>query len=107
MHQVPEISRELSTSSAGQIPPLTGTGSVGLFWLAQQPHEAQLTAVEAQEESVELLSRTVKLLKLEQRVQLINGDLRNEPWPHRCVSLSTNLITVSMRHHATSLHALE
>lgn len=73
-------SRGLSTSSAGQIPPLTGTGSVGLFWLAQQPHEAELTAVEAQEESVELLSRTVKLLKLEQRVQLINGDLRNEPW---------------------------
>lgn len=53
---------------------------MGLFWLAQQPYEAELTAVEAQEESVELLSRTVKLLKLEQRVQLINGDLRNEPW---------------------------
>eukprot|EP00435_Cladocopium_sp_Y103_P040366 s361_g11.t1 len=59
---------------------LDSTGSVGLFWLAQQSHDAELTAVEAQEESVELLSRTVKLLNLEQRVQLINGDLRNEPW---------------------------
>ena len=56
-----------------------GTGSVGLFWLAQQPPEASLTALEAQEESAELLDRTVKSLQLEQRVQVINGDLRNEP----------------------------
>ena len=91
------------------VAPLRGTGSVGLFWLAQQAHGAELTAVEAQEESVELLSRTVKLLKLEQRVQLINGDLRNEPWLWQTVlkghfSLST--IQVSMRHYASSLHTI-
>ncbi|CAE8710397.1 unnamed protein product, partial [Polarella glacialis] len=32
----------------------SGTGSVGLLWLAQQPAEATLTSLEAQEESVEL-----------------------------------------------------
>ena len=85
---------------------------MGLFWLAQQPHEAELTAVEAQEESVELLSRTVKLLKLEQRVQLINGDLRNEPWLWQTVltghfSLSTNVYNLIIHEPATSLLVLE
>lgn len=56
-----------------------GTGSVGLFWLAQQPlQQAELTSLEAQEESVELLNRTVTLLGLEEKVQVVHGDLRNE-----------------------------
>ncbi|CAE7556088.1 unnamed protein product, partial [Symbiodinium pilosum] len=54
-----------------------GTGSVGLFWLAQRP-QARLTAVEAQEESTELLNRTVGLLELQPRVRVLQGDLRDE-----------------------------
>ncbi|CAE7507863.1 ddaD [Symbiodinium sp. CCMP2592] len=55
-----------------------GTGSVGFFWLAQQPGQSRLTALEAQEESSELLNRSVRLLGLEPRVRVIHGDLRDE-----------------------------
>eukprot|EP00439_Symbiodinium_sp_Y106_P032803 s5686_g3.t3 len=55
-----------------------GTGSVGLFWLAQQPGQSRLTALEAQEESSELLNRSIQLLGLEPRVHVIHGDLRDE-----------------------------
>ncbi|CAE7303561.1 TOP2 [Symbiodinium natans] len=55
-----------------------GTGSVGLFWLAQQPDQSRLTAVEAQEESTELMNRSVQLLGLQPRVRIIHGDLRDE-----------------------------
>eukprot|EP00440_Ansanella_granifera_P041225 gb/GFBE01044708.1/.p1 GENE.gb/GFBE01044708.1/~~gb/GFBE01044708.1/.p1 ORF type:complete len:312 (+),score=59.24 gb/GFBE01044708.1/:1-936(+) len=54
-----------------------GTGSVGLLWLAQQPPEAMLTSLEAQEESVELFRRSIDRLGLQQRVCSKQGDLRD------------------------------
>ncbi|CAE8683459.1 unnamed protein product, partial [Polarella glacialis] len=55
----------------------SGTGSVGLLWLAQQPAEATLTSLEAQEESVELCRRSLARLDLGPRARVRHGDLRD------------------------------
>ncbi|CAK9075147.1 unnamed protein product [Durusdinium trenchii] len=81
-----EASREASRISPSRVHLLdlgAGTGSVGLFWLAQGMKtstklSAKLTALEAQEESVELLRRTVDLLHLKEAVRVVHGDLRDE-----------------------------
>lgn len=54
----------------------TGTGIVP-FILAGKTAAQKITGIEIQEEMVEMAKRSVKYNELEQRVEFINGDLKN------------------------------
>jgi tRNA1(Val) A37 N6-methylase TrmN6 len=54
-----------------------GIGSVGMSTLHHLPAEAQLTGIEAQEVSVGLARRSVAYNGLEDRVDVVQGDLRD------------------------------
>lgn len=53
-----------------------GVGSVGLMALMRAPEDARLTAVELQPVSADLMRRTVAHNGLQERVRVLQGDLR-------------------------------
>ena len=52
-----------------------GCGAISMIWLREQP-PAHITAVEIQEEAVDLLRRTVKYNEKEELVTVLREDLR-------------------------------
>jgi tRNA1(Val) A37 N6-methylase TrmN6 len=55
----------------------SGVGSVGLLALLRMAPTARLTSVEVQEVSVGLMRKTVAFNGLEERVEIVHGDLRD------------------------------
>ncbi|OLP88931.1 tRNA1(Val) (adenine(37)-N6)-methyltransferase [Symbiodinium microadriaticum] len=57
----------------------SGIGTIGLAWLAQQPRgTAKVTMLEAQDVSVSLCRRTLRMCQVQDEVELRHADLRDQ-----------------------------